>query len=82
VLYRYLGSKEGGQGACVRSMEPKTGDRFLMCSDGVTDGLDGDPLRDLLAAEKDPQACAETIVKAAQDGGSKDNITCLIVDVL
>lgn len=82
VLYRYLGSKEGGQGACVKAVEPKRGDRFLLCSDGVTDGLDGDPLRDLLASDDDPQATAEAVVAGAQQGGSKDNITCLIVDVL
>ncbi|NNJ24601.1 PP2C family protein-serine/threonine phosphatase [Alienimonas chondri] len=82
VLYRYLGSKEGGQGACVKSFESKRGDRFLLCSDGVTDGLDDDPLRDLLAAGDDPQAIAEVVVKAAQEGGSKDNITCMIVDVI
>ncbi|MEM9701262.1 MAG: protein phosphatase 2C domain-containing protein [Planctomycetota bacterium] len=81
VLYRYLGSKEGGQGACVRSLEAKYGDRFLLCSDGVTDGLDGDPLRDLLAAKDEPQTVAERVVKAAEEGGSKDNITCAIVDI-
>ncbi|QDT17542.1 PP2C family protein-serine/threonine phosphatase [Alienimonas californiensis] len=81
VLYRYLGSKEGGQGACVKALEPRRGDRFLLCSDGVTDGLDGDPLRELLRSQADPQAAAEAVVQAAQDGGSKDNITCLIVDV-
>ena len=82
VLYRYLGSKEGGQGACVRAVEPKRGDRFLLCSDGVTDGLDDGPLRDLLRSDDDPQAVAEAVVRAAQAGGSKDNITCLIVDAL
>ena len=81
VLYRYLGCKEGAQGASVKAFEPKSGDRFLLCSDGVTDGLDGSPLRDLLAAGDPPQPTAERIVEAAQRGGSKDNITCLIVDV-
>ena len=81
VLYRYLGSKEGGQGACVKAHEPKAGDRYLLCSDGVTDGVDGDPLRDVLAAGDDPQTTAENVVRAAEAGGSRDNITCCVVDV-
>ena len=81
VLYRYLGTKEGGQGADVKALDAKPGDRFLLCSDGVTDGLGDAPLRDLLTAGDPPQATAEQVVRAAEAGGSKDNITCLIVDV-
>lgn len=79
VLYKYLGSKEGGSGAQAKQVDPKKGDRFLLCSDGVSDGLAKPVLKDLLAAGADPQKTAETVIKAAQDGGSKDNITCVVV---
>ena len=82
VLYRYLGSKEGGQGSGCKAVSHKPGDRFLLCTDGVTDGVDGDPLRDLLAAGDPPQKTAEALVKAAEAGGSRDNITCVVADVL
>ena len=82
VLYRYLGSKEGGQGSGCKPVSHKPGDRFLLCSDGVTDGVDGDPLRDLLAAGDPPQQTAEALVKAAEAGGSRDNITCVVADVV
>jgi protein phosphatase len=82
VLYRYLGTKEGGSGSEPSELEPQSGDRFMLCSDGVTDGVEDSALLELLQANQDPQAAVNAIVEAAQAGGSKDNITCLIVDVL
>jgi len=79
VLYRYLGSKEGGEGTSPDVCEPITGDRFLLCSDGVTDGIDDLTLEMLLNEGDDPQQIAETIVEAAQQGGSKDNITAVVL---
>ena len=79
VLYRYLGSKEGGEGTSPDVCEPITGDRFLLCSDGVTDGIDDLTLEMLLNEGDDPQQIVETIVEAAQQGGSKDNITAVVL---
>ncbi len=80
VLYRYLGTKEGGTGTETRVLDAEFGDRFMLCSDGVTDGIKGDlPLLAQLMQMDDPQASAAAIVKAAEDGGSKDNITCVVV---
>jgi PPM family protein phosphatase len=81
VLYRYLGTKEGGNGADVKELTPEKGDRFLLCSDGVSDGLGLEPMIALMKQHTDSQEAAEAIVKAAADGGSKDNITCLIIDI-
>lgn len=79
VLYRYLGAKEGANGADCLEIQPTANDRYIICSDGVTDGIDGEPLRDVLAAHDDPQQAAEAIVQAALDGGSRDNITCVVL---
>ncbi len=81
VLYRYLGCKEGGQGTNPRQLKPEVGDRFLLCSDGVTGGADDATLAKLMAEGNDPQQIAEAIVQAATDGGSKDNITGVVVFV-
>ena len=81
VLYRYLGTRDGGRGADARLVKPRPGDRFLLCSDGVTDGCDSEQLARLLAEAADPQQAAEAVVRAAQEGGSRDNITCVTVFV-
>lgn len=81
VLYRYLGCKEGGQGTNPKQVKPQVGDKLLLCSDGVTGGASDARLAELLAAGTDPQKTAEMIVQAATDGGSKDNITGVVLFV-
>tara|TARA_R110002072_G_scaffold302999_3_gene491090 strand:- start:11259 stop:11999 length:741 start_codon:yes stop_codon:yes gene_type:complete len=81
VLYRYLGSKEGGTGTESKEHVPQSGDRYLVCSDGVTDGINDQVIQTVLTGNDDPQQCAEAIVNAALDGGSKDNVTSVIVYV-
>jgi len=81
VLYRYLGTKDGGTGADAKIIEPQPGDRFVICSDGVTNGLDLEALRKLVESFDDPQAAAEAVVDAAEQGGSKDNITAMVLFV-
>ncbi len=79
VLYRYLGSKEGGEGTTPVVFEPAPGDRYLLCSDGVTDGVDDQALAGLLLEGDDPQPITDAVVEAAVKGGSKDNITAVIL---
>jgi protein phosphatase len=81
VLYRYLGCKEGGTGTAPKQLRPKTGDRFLICTDGVTGGADDPTIAKILGEGTDPQKTAELIVQAATDGGSKDNITGVVIFV-
>ena len=79
VLYRYLGTRDGSTGTNAAEIAPAPGDRFLLCSDGVTDGICDEKIASLMVASDDPQHIAETIVTAAQEGGSRDNITCVVV---
>lgn len=81
VLYRYLGTKEGGAGTEAKQITPQSGDCYLLCSDGVTDGIDDETIKTIVSQHDDPEELAKAVVKAAQDGGSKDNITCLVVSV-
>jgi protein phosphatase/serine/threonine-protein phosphatase Stp1 len=56
------------------------GDRFLLCSDGVTKALPDEVLAGLLAnAEADP---ARALIDHAMQAGSRDNVTAIIVDVI
>jgi protein phosphatase len=79
VLYRYLGTKEGGTGAKAQPIDLQNADRFMICSDGATDGLKDKDIQALLGSQDDPQRAAEAIVAAAQQAGSRDNITCVTV---
>lgn len=81
VLYRYLGTKDGAAGTEACEIHPESGDRFYLCSDGVTDGIEDDQIQALLTSSDDPQSVAEALVEAALEGGSKDNITGIVVFV-
>ncbi len=81
VLYRHLGTEEGGAGIVAQKRPLDSGDRFILCSDGVTSGVDDDMLATLLLENDDPQQAARTIVHVAEAGGSKDNITCIVLHV-
>ncbi len=79
VLYKYLGSRDGATGGTAIEVAPKSGDRFLLCSDGLTDGLDDSEIAELMKSNEDPQTLSEILVDAALEGGSRDNITALVV---
>ena len=57
------------------------GDRFLMCSDGLSGELPDEVILPLLTVGG-PQQAAEALVAAANDAGGRDNITAVVVDVV
>ena len=81
VLYRYLGTRDGASGTDAQEIKPRSGDRFLLCSDGVTDGIADDVIQKVLTSSSDPQEVASAIVDAALNGGSRDNISCVVLIV-
>jgi len=82
VLWKYLGSKEVGEGPDVQLVQLQHGDRFLLCSDGLTGVVDDDGLLNYMAGQKDMQACAEGLGQLALDSGSRDNVSCITIEVL
>ena len=77
VLYKYLGSRDGATGGTAIEVAPKPGDRFLLCSDGLTDGLEDSEIATLMSTQNDAQKLAEILVEAALQVGSRDKITAL-----
>jgi protein phosphatase len=58
------------------------GDVYLLCSDGLTDGVSDEGIRELLLAKQQtPQEIAEHLVDAANQAGGPDNITVVIVSL-
>jgi protein phosphatase len=82
VLWKYLGSKEVGEGPEVTVETVKAGDRFLMCTDGLSGVVTDDQLRDFMQGQPDPQACADGLGQFALDSGSRDNVSCVVIDVV
>jgi PPM family protein phosphatase len=58
------------------------GDRYLLCSDGLSGVVSDETLRDTLATIADPEAVTRQLIELALHGGGPDNITCIVADVL
>jgi hypothetical protein len=60
----------------------EAGDRFLLCSDGLSDMIPETRIGEILAeAPGDPEKPARSLVSAALDAGGADNVTVIVVDV-
>src|SRR3954447_9703942 len=59
VLWKYLGSKEVGDGPEVGVIPVEAGDRFLLCSDGLTGVVPDEQLAAYVSDTPDVQVCAE-----------------------
>ena len=62
-------------------LEPVTGDRFMLCSDGLTNELADIEIAEQLGLDQDPGTTAKALVGLANNRGGRDNSTVLIVDV-
>ena len=63
------------------SVEAKPGDRFILCSDGLSSMLEDAEIEEVLRNESDPQTAAGLLVERANEAGGEDNITVVIVAV-
>jgi len=61
--------------------EARAGDRFMLCSDGLTDVVPQATLAEVLAAGE-PQECVDRLIAMAIDAGTRDNVTVVIADVV
>jgi len=59
----------------------REGDRLLLCSDGLTDLVDDTRIADVLGLE-DPHSAAAVLTQSALTAGGRDNVTCLVLDVV
>jgi serine/threonine protein phosphatase PrpC len=81
VVTRSLGT-DPAPDADVWLVQPVAGDRFLVCSDGLTGELQDSDIAELLGQNPDPQAAADELVRQAVAVGGHDNVTVVVLDVV
>jgi serine/threonine protein phosphatase PrpC len=62
--------------------ESEAGDRYLLCSDGLSGVVSDETLRETLATITEPEAATRQLIELALHGGGPDNITCIVADVV
>jgi protein phosphatase len=79
LLLRALNGQEVEPDLSMR--EARAGDRYLLCSDGLSGVVSDESLADALK-DPDPQSTADRLVELALRGGGPDNITVIVADVV
>ncbi|MHA7275827.1 PP2C family protein-serine/threonine phosphatase [Arthrobacter sp. Hz1] len=82
VLMRVLGDVDASPELDLHSFEVTAGERWLLCSDGLNAVL-GDPLIARIMRETpDLRACVDTLIDLTLAGGSPDNVTIAVVEIV
>jgi protein phosphatase len=59
----------------------RAGDRFVICSDGLTKELTDYGIQHFLRENADPSAAVQAMLAAALENGGRDNVTLIVVQV-
>lgn len=80
VITRSIGTTPAPQ-VDVWVLPQTPGERFVICSDGLTSELTDDEIRGIVDAADSPEQAADELVSAALRSGGRDNVSVVILDV-
>lgn len=66
----------------VNTFEIKSGDVYLLCSDGLSGMIDKDIMEQILIANADLEESAQALIRAANEAGGHDNISLILIRML
>lgn len=82
VLMRVLGDVEEFPDVDTFTMDAKPGDRWLLCSDGLSGVVPPEIAERILLSKMDSREASELLVGEALEFGAPDNVTVVVVDVI
>lgn len=82
MLLRVLGDVDSEVPVDISARETKVGDRWLLCTDGLSSVVARATLAKTMAATSPPTECADRLIALALAGGAPDNVTCIVADVV
>ncbi len=78
VIVRALGMREFVQ-VDLNKVGTKSGDRYVLCSDGLSGFISDEEILKIALAHDSPQGACDALVNAANAGGGGDNITVIVL---
>ncbi|WP_261166564.1 PP2C family serine/threonine-protein phosphatase [Microbacterium sp. Marseille-Q6965] len=81
VLMRVLGDMDANPEIDTFIMQTRPGDRWVLCSDGLSGVVDEQHIAKVLRRDEAPGRTADALLRQTLDGGAPDNVTIVIVDV-
>ncbi|MFF0103745.1 MerR family transcriptional regulator [Streptomyces hirsutus] len=82
LLLKALTGKETTTTPDLRLHDAQAGDRYLLCSDGLSAVVPDDTIERLLTGAPAPDEAVHTLITAANEAGGPDNISCVVADVV
>ncbi len=82
MLLRVLGDIDADVPVDISVRETRPGDRWMLCSDGLSGVVSRATLEETLSDTEDPGDCADALVGLALAAGAPDNVTCIVADVV
>lgn len=81
VLMRVLGDVDATPEIDTFTLDTQAGDRWLLCSDGLSSYVPIERIAHALVAEGDAKSAADKLIKESLDQGAPDNVTVIVVDI-
>ncbi|MDQ1550761.1 MAG: family protein phosphatase [Actinomycetota bacterium] len=81
VLMRVLGDVDAAPEIDTEVFETAPGDRWMICSDGLSSYVSDDKMEHVLATVPTAQDAAERLIKESLDQGAPDNVTVVLLDI-
>ena len=82
LLVRALGAGAGQVEADLALRTALVGDRYLLCSDGLSAVVDRSALHAALSVSAEPEQVAGQLIELAYAHGAPDNIACVVADAV
>ncbi|GEA87268.1 Stp1/IreP family PP2C-type Ser/Thr phosphatase [Cellulomonas cellasea] len=82
VVMRVLGDFDPDVAPDLSVREARPGDRWLLCSDGLSGFVSADTIAETLMGLQDVDVCADRLVQLALRAGGGDNVTVVVADVV
>ncbi len=82
VVMRVLGDFDLALSPDLSMREARPGDRWLLCSDGLSGFVSVDTIAETLRATPDPDTCVDRLLQLALRAGGGDNVTVIVADVV
>ncbi len=79
VLYRALGQGDSIEVDIHTDLKLHTGDRIVLCSDGLTLHVRAHEIADVIMEEDDPDICSQRLIDLANSRGGRDNISVIVI---
>jgi serine/threonine protein phosphatase PrpC len=80
-MTRFLDGRTDGRSPDLTPWQLRPGDRFLLCSDGLSSYVPLEQIHAVLSSSGEPGETADRLIELAIDQGGPDNITVVVVDV-